>query len=62
MIGKLITGGKNKGLLSAGYEVKGSFKDMNFSFNPLTVALPSFLRSIVDLLSFQKGDQDINNK
>ena len=62
VIGKLITGGKNKGLLSAGYEVKGSFKDMNFSFNPLTVALPSFLRSIVDLLSFQKGDQDINNK
>lgn len=60
IIGKIITGGKNKGLLSAGYDVKGKIKNPEFNFNPLTVVLPSFLRNIVDLLSFKK-DKDVDN-
>ena len=54
VIGKMITGGKNKGLLSASYDVKGEYDNLEFNFNPLTVVLPSFLRNIIDVLSLKK--------
>ena len=46
LLGKIVTGGKDKGLISASYKLSGNVDNINASFNPITIILPSFLKSI----------------
>lgn len=46
--GKLITGGKDAGIISPRYKVTGTLNDNKFEINPLSAATPGFLRNIFD--------------
>lgn len=47
LLGKLLTGGKNGGIIAATYALKGPTEDPNVSVNPLSVITPGFIRSIL---------------
>ena len=47
LVGKLLTGGKNGGIIAATYALKGPSADPGLSINPLSVLAPGFLRSIL---------------
>jgi hypothetical protein len=49
ILGKLITGSDNKGLISASYNVKGNIANNKISVNPLTIIMPSFMKDIKEL-------------
>ena len=46
LIGNLLTGGKNGGVIAATYAMKGDTENPNVFLNPLSVLTPGFLRSI----------------
>ena len=46
LIGNLLTGGKNGGVIAATYAMTGKSSDPNVFINPLSVLTPGFLRSI----------------
>jgi hypothetical protein len=54
IIGNLLTGGKNGGVIAATYSLKGDSDDPSLTINPLSVLTPGFLRSIL----FEKNDSD----
>ncbi len=56
LIGNLLTGGKNGGLIAATYTMKGSSDDPTVFINPLSVLAPGFLRSILF-----EGDTDLDD-
>ncbi len=47
LIGNLLTGGKNGGVIAATYAMKGKSDDPSVFINPLSVLTPGFLRSIL---------------
>ena len=47
ILGNLLTGGKNGGVIAATYAMKGSSNNPNVTLNPLSVLTPGFLRSIL---------------
>lgn len=47
IVGELLTGGKDGGVIAATYAVKGSSNDPQVFVNPLSVLAPGFLRSIL---------------
>ena len=47
LVGRLLTGGKNGGLIAATYTMKGTSSDTRVTVNPLSVLAPGFLRSIL---------------
>lgn len=47
LIGPLLTGGKNGGIIAATYALKGKSEDPSIFVNPLSVLTPGFLRSIL---------------
>lgn len=47
LIGQLLTGGKNGGIIAATYAVKGDSEDPGVFINPLSVLTPGFLRAIL---------------
>lgn len=47
LIGGLLTGGKNGGVIAATYSIKGDTDDPTTLLNPLSVLTPGFLRSIL---------------
>lgn len=47
LIGGLLTGGKNGGIIAATYDMKGSPDDPSVMINPLSVLTPGFLRSLL---------------
>lgn len=50
LVGELITGGKNEGIIATSYTIKGTYNDTNISVNPLSILTPSFLRKIFNIL------------
>ncbi|MEK7801556.1 MAG: AsmA-like C-terminal domain-containing protein, partial [Pseudomonadota bacterium] len=46
LIGNLLTGGKNGGIIAATYAVKGPSNDPTVMVNPLSVLTPGFLRTL----------------
>ena len=49
ILGRFITGGRDKGLVSASYKLNGNLDAVKLSFNPLTIILPSFFKSMGQL-------------
>lgn len=47
VVGQLLTGGKNGGIIAATYTLKGPTSDPSVMINPLSVLAPGFLRSIL---------------
>ena len=47
IVGELLTGGKDGGIIAATYAVKGSSSEPQVIINPLSVLAPGFLRSIL---------------
>ncbi|PZP56201.1 MAG: hypothetical protein DI586_04505 [Micavibrio aeruginosavorus] len=47
IVGQLLTGGKNGGIIAATYSLKGPSSDPKVMVNPLSVLAPGFLRSIL---------------
>ncbi len=47
IVGQLLTGGKNGGVIAATYSLKGPSNNPSVSVNPLSVLAPGFLRSIL---------------
>jgi hypothetical protein len=47
LIGQLLTGGKNGGIIAATYAMKGKTDDPSVLVNPLSVLTPGFLRTIL---------------
>jgi hypothetical protein len=63
LIGQLLTGGKNGGIIAATYAMKGSSDNPNVFVNPLSVLAPGFLRSILFEGGFDlDGDDDVDIK
>ncbi|MET0155600.1 MAG: AsmA-like C-terminal region-containing protein [Rickettsiales bacterium] len=46
IVGKLVTGGKNEGLIGVNYEINGAISDPKLSVNPLSILTPGILRKI----------------
>lgn len=47
IVGQLLTGGKNGGIIAATYSLKGPSSNPSVRVNPLSVLAPGFLRSIL---------------
>ncbi len=47
IVGQLLTGGKNGGIIAATYSLKGPSSNPSVMVNPLSVLAPGFLRSIL---------------
>lgn len=50
VVGTLLTGGKNEGIIATKYKIKGSYADAKVTVNPFTILTPGFLRNIFDIL------------
>ncbi len=46
ILGRLLTGGKNEGLLAASYRANGPILDPDVAVNPLTALAPGFIRNL----------------
>lgn len=55
VIGNLITGGENQGVLGVDYSVTGGYDDPQISVNPLSAFTPGFLRNIFDIFDAPEG-------
>lgn len=49
VVGNLIVGKKNEGVIATKYKIKGQSEDLKISVNPLTILTPGFLRNIFDI-------------
>lgn len=49
LVGDLLVGNKNEGVLATTYKVKGDYEDAKISVNPLTILTPGFLRNIFEI-------------
>ena len=49
IVGNLLVGKKNEGVIATKYRVKGPFDDVKITVNPLTILTPGFLRNIFDI-------------
>lgn len=61
ILGKLITGAKNQGFIAANYRMKGGYKDVKVSVNPLSVLSFGFLKDITDSYKI-KEDYDFTKE
>lgn len=48
LVGELLTGGNDGGVVAVNYKVKGSTHDPKVSVNPLSILTPGFLRKLFD--------------
>ena len=63
LIGQLLTGGKNGGIIAATYAMKGDSDNPRVFINPLSVLAPGFLRSILFEGGFDiDGDDEMEIK
>ena len=58
LIGQLLTGGKNGGIIAATYAMKGDSDNPRVFINPLSVLTPGFLRSILFEGGLDMNDND----
>jgi hypothetical protein len=49
LIGNLLVGKKNEGLIATNYRIKGPYDDVKASVNPLSILTPGVLRNIFDI-------------
>ena len=49
LVGKLVTGGKNEGVIGVNYTLTGDVSDPKFFFNPLSILTPGILRRLLIL-------------
>ncbi|MDA0781508.1 MAG: AsmA-like C-terminal domain-containing protein [Rickettsiales bacterium] len=49
LLGNLLVGKKNEGVIATKYRVKGPYEDVKITVNPLTILTPGFLRNIFDI-------------
>lgn len=49
VVGNLITGGKDQGLIATSYSIKGPMNNIKTSVNPLSIFTPGVLRNLFDL-------------
>lgn len=49
VVGNLIVGKKNEGVIATKYKIKGQSEDLKITVNPLTILTPGFLRNIFDV-------------
>ncbi len=50
IVGNIIIGNKNEGILATKYKITGAYEDAKISVNPLTILTPSFLRNVFDIM------------
>ena len=53
LIGDLLTGGKDQGVLAVSYEINGPLNDPKVSVNPISLLTPGFIRNL-----FFSGDDE----
>lgn len=58
LVGQLLTGGKNGGIIAATYAIKGQSENPSVIINPLSVLAPGFLRSILFEGGLDMDDDD----
>ena len=46
IIGDILTGGDNQGVLAVAYEIKGSLGSPKITVNPVSLLTPGFLRNL----------------
>ncbi|MDB2415365.1 AsmA-like C-terminal region-containing protein, partial [Rickettsiales bacterium] len=49
IVGKLIVGKKNEGVIATKYRIKGPYEDAKVTVNPLSILTPGFLRNLFDI-------------
>lgn len=49
VIGEVLSGGENEGLIATRFSAKGEYPDPEISVNPLSMLTPGFLRGIFDI-------------
>ncbi len=57
LLGRLLTGGKDKGLFSVSYSARGALKEPKISSNPLGLLAPNILKNIFDSLTHDKPEK-----
>ena len=50
LVGNLLIGKKDEGIIATTYKIKGKYEDAKVSVNPLTILTPGFLRNIFDII------------
>lgn len=50
LLGNIIIGGKNQGIIATNYSIEGNYDDAKVSVNPLSILTPSFMRQIFKIL------------
>lgn len=61
LVGNILTGGKDEGVIATKYRLKGPFNNAKITVNPLSILTPSFLRNIFDIFE-QKPEQNSAEK
>jgi hypothetical protein len=46
LIGDLLTGGEDQGVLAVAYKISGPLSDLNVSVNPISLLTPGFIRNL----------------
>ncbi len=49
IVGPLLVGGKDEGLIATNYRIKGTYEEAKITVNPLSILTPGFLRNIFDI-------------
>lgn len=58
LLGEVLVGGKDQGIIAARFTVKGTSENPNVSVNPLSLLTPGFLRNMFDVFDAPKGAKD----
>ena len=56
ILGRLLTGGKNEGLIAASYRANGPIRDPDVAVNPLTALAPGFVRNLAKAIGRSVSD------
>ncbi|MFN7039266.1 MAG: DUF3971 domain-containing protein [Alphaproteobacteria bacterium] len=57
LLGTIIQGGKNRGLVAASYTIKGPYNNIQTFVNPLSMLTPGFLRNIFSIFEINRSKQ-----
>ncbi|MEM7211456.1 MAG: AsmA-like C-terminal region-containing protein [Pseudomonadota bacterium] len=61
LLGTLLSGGEGEGILAMTFRLSGASKDPDFSFNPLSLLTPGFLRNVFEGES-RSPSEDFTNR
>lgn len=54
VVGDLLMGGKNQGLIATRFSVSGTYEDPSVNVNPLSILTPGFLRGVFDVFDSEE--------